>query len=71
MIMASYPMDPLKIHLIDIRDKKFVFDVNSEIFFAIDDLVYAILEKMCEVSDERQVVDELSKQHPKEEIIAT
>jgi uncharacterized protein len=68
--MVSYPTDSSKIHLIDIKKKKFVLDVNSEIFFEIDDLVYAMLGKMCDVTDEKQLVEALSTEYPKEEIIA-
>jgi len=68
--MVSYPTDSSKIHLIDIKNKKFVLDVNSEIFFEIDGLVYSILKMMCDVSDEKQLVEALSSEYPKEEIIA-
>jgi len=68
--MLSYPMDSSKIHLINIRNKKFVLDVNSEIFFEIDDLVYAILEKMGIALDEKQLIESLSKEYPEYDILA-
>jgi uncharacterized protein len=63
-------MDLSKIHLIDIRNKKFVLDVNSQTFFEIDDLVYSIFKKMHEFSDEKQLVESLSAEYPKHEVIA-
>lgn len=65
-----YPVDTDKIHLINIRNKKFVLDVNSAVFFEINDLVYSILKEMEIASSDRQVVDELSGMYPQDEIIA-
>lgn len=68
--MMLQPVDPSKIHLFNIRNKKFVLDVNSAIFFEINDLVYSILERLDAESDVAQIIGELSRKYPREEIAA-
>lgn len=63
-------MDTSKIHLIDIKNKKFVLDINSQIFFEVDELAYALIKKLSEVSDQRMVVEALAMDYPRDEIIA-
>lgn len=58
-----------KIHLFDVKDKRFVFDVNSCVFFEINELVYNILELIEEVSVD-ELIDRLSKKYSMQDILS-
>jgi len=53
-----------------IKGSKYVLDVNSTVFFEVDDLAHEILQNMCKVSDESQIVENLATNYPREEVIA-
>lgn len=68
-VMELYPKDISKIHLFRIKDKRFVLDINSGVFFEINELVYNILELSGRVSGENELIDRLSEQYPEQDIL--
>lgn len=57
-----------KVHLFKVKDKNFALDVNSCIFFEVDELVYSILELIEKVSAS-ELIDRLSGQFSRREIL--
>lgn len=70
-MMIRYPMDPSKVHLMTVKGSKYALDVNSTVFFEIDDLVYDILQKMGQVPKESRIVEDLAQNYPRHEIMAS
>ena len=67
----QFPMDQSKVHLITVEGSKYALDVNSAIFFEIDDLVYDMLEIMVQVSNENQIVEHMAASYPRPEVLAS
>jgi uncharacterized protein len=62
------PMNREDVHLFIAKNKRFALDVNSGIFYELDELNYDIVDSLCDM-DETDLVKTLSRHYPKQSII--
>lgn len=62
--MEVYP----KLHTFKVKDKQFLLDTNSGIFYEINEIVYSIVGMINEVSND-EIIDKLSSRYSKQEVI--